>query len=149
MVDTMKKTEEALNAKADASKVEEKMEAERAKQSSDTVTVCCGIPMGQRFVLANGDVVKLEGIPMSHLVSAEKGNARLPAGKYGTTVIKESQWEEILARYGKCDFIVNGVIFAEKTLESAEAKGRELRKKRMGFEQAEKEGSTKEVKKED
>lgn len=149
MVDTMKKTEEALNAKADASKNEEKREAEKAKQSSDTVTVCCGIPMGQRFILANGDVVELKGVPMSHLVSAEKGNAYLPAGKYGTTVIKASQWEEILAKYGKCDFIVNGIIFAEKTLESAEAKGRELKKKRMGFEQAEKEGSTQEVKKED
>lgn len=144
----MKKTEEVLNAKADSSKNEEKREAEKAKQSSETVTVCCGIPMGQRLFLSDG-VIELKGVPMSHIVSAEKGNAYLPAGKYGTTVIKASQWEEILAKYGKCDFIVNGIIFAEKTLESAEAKGRELKKKKMGFEQAEKEGSTQELKKED
>lgn len=145
----MKNTNEELNKKADASKNEEVEAKEKAKQGSNTVTVCCGIPMGLRFNLKDG-VLELKGIPVSHLVSAEKGNAYLPAGKYGTTVIKESQWEEILAKYGYCDFIQNGVVFAEKTLESAEAKGRELKDKKMGFEQADpKKGPTKKKSDED
>lgn len=149
MVDTMNKIEKDLNAKADPSKNEEKLVAEKAKQSSETVTVCCGIPMGQRFFLSDG-VLELKGIPMSHIVSAEKGNAFLPAGKFGTTVIKASQWEEIIEKYGKCDFIVNGVIFAEKTLESAQAKGKELKDKKLGFEQADpKKGRTKKKSEED
>lgn len=134
MVDTMN-TEKELNAKADSSKNEEKLLAEKKKQSNNTVAVCCGIPMGQRFNLKDG-VVELKGTPMSHIVSAEKGNAYLPAGKYGVTVIKEEQWEEILAKYGKCDFIQNGIIFAEKDLASAQAKGTELKEKALGFEQA-------------
>ena len=148
MVDTMNKEKE-LNAKADASKNEEKLVAEKMKQSNDTVAVCCGIPMGQRFNLKSGNV-ELKGIPMSHIVSAEKGNAYLPAGKYGVTVIKAEQWEEILANYGHCDFIKNGIIFAEKNVESAQAKGTELKDKKMGFEQADpKKGRTKKKSDED
>lgn len=144
------KIEKELNAKADASKNEEKTEALKKVVSEDTVTIGCGIPMGQRFFLSNGEVVELKGVPMSHLVSAAKGNAYLPAGKYGLTVIKKSQWKEILAKYGKCDFILNGVIFAERDVESAQAKGTELKEKKMGFEQADpKKGKTKKKSDED
>lgn len=148
MVDTVK-IEKELNAKADASNNEEKTVALKKKVTSDTVTVGCGIPMGLRLNLGDG-VLELKGIPMSHIVSAEKGNAYLPAGKYGLTVIKKSQWEEILAKYGKCDFIVNGVVFAESNVESAQAKGTELKEKKMGFEQADpKKGKTKKKSDED
>lgn len=126
MVDTMEKEVKEL----------------KEKKSDGDVVVACGIPMGQRFFLSSG-IVELKGIPMSHIVSAQKGQGYLPAGKYGLTTIKESQWEEILAKYGKCDFIENGIIFAEKTIESAQAKGSELKDKTMGFEQADpKKGKT-------
>lgn len=128
----------------------EKEEVEVKKQeSSDTVCVACGIPMGQIFNLSDGELL-LNGVPMSHLVSAEKIGTYLPAGKYGLTTIKKSQWDEILEKYGKCDFIKNGVIFAEKQTESAKAKGRELKNKRLGFEQADpKKGRTQKKSEED
>ena len=149
MVNTMK-IEKALNEKSDASKNEEKVLVEKKKESSETVSVCCGVPMGQRFFLNDGTVVKLNGVPMSHIVSAEKGNAYLPAGKYGVTTILKSQWEEILARWGKCDLITNGIIFAEKDTDSAQAKGSELKDKKLGFEQADpKKGRTKKKSDED
>ena len=62
----------------------------------------------------------------------------------------EEQWEEILAKYGKCDFIQNGIIFAEKDLASAQAKGTELKDKALGFEQADpKKGKTQKRSQED
>ena len=130
------KVTEVLNEKADASKNEEKVESVKEKSAgTDMVTVACGIPMGQRLILSTGEIL-LEGTPMSHIVSAHKGVGYLPAGKYGLTTITRSQWEEILERYGKFDFIVNGVIFAKEDHDSAVAKAKEMSEKKMGFEQA-------------
>jgi hypothetical protein len=127
---------EELEKKADASKNEEKAESVKKESAgSDMVTVACGIPMGQRLILSEGEVL-LNGVPMSHIVSAQKGVGYLPAGKYGLTVLPRKQWEEILERYGKFDFIVNGVIFAKEDHDSAVAKAKELSEKKLGFEQA-------------
>lgn len=130
------KVTEVLNEKADASKNEEKVESVKEKSAgTDMVTVACGIPMGQRLILSDGEVL-LEGAPMSHIVSAQKGVGYLPAGKYGLTAITRKQWEEILERYGKFDFIVNGTIFAKEDHDSAVAKAKEMSGKHLGFEQA-------------
>ena len=127
---------EELDKKADASMNEEKAEAVKKESAgSDMVTVACGIPMGQRLILSDGEVL-LNGAPLSHIVSAQKGVGYLPAGKYGLTAIPRKQWEEILERYGKFDFIVNGTIFAKDDHASAVAKAQEMSEKKLGFEQA-------------
>ena len=149
MKDTMQ-IEKELNQKADPSKNEQKVAEERKKQGNDTVAVCCGVPEGQRFRLKDGTVGELKGIPISHLVSAEKGNARLLSGKHGVTTIKASQWEEIKAGWGNTTLFKNNVIFAKKDLDSALDAGSELVNERMGFEQADpKKGSTQGVSEED
>ena len=120
--------------------VEESKKAKKAEKS-DTVSVGCSIAMGVKFIMNNGEVVELKGVPQSHIVSADKIGTPLPAGKYGVTTIKRSQWEEILARYGNCDFIKKELIFAENTAEEVENKGKayKAKGKRNGFEQAKKE----------
>ena len=138
-------TNETLNQKADASHLEEKVEAVKKskKVGSDTVVVACGIPMGQRFNI-NGKTIELKGIPLSHLVSATQQGMLLPAGKYGMTEIAREDWEAILKNYGYCDFIQNGVIFAEEQKEAVEEKAQEKSKRKLGFEQADpKAGKTK------
>ena len=137
---------EALNEKADASKNEEKAEiVEVLGSKKGNVTVFCGIPMGLRLPIPSGEVV-LKGIPMSHIVSANKGEGFLPAGKYGETIVSEDQWDEIMAKYNKYDFIVNGVVFAEKSVEAGRAEAKEKSKKKLGFEQADpKKAKTKKV----
>lgn len=144
---TENKVTEELNKKADPSHNEEKDAVIKEKSAgSDMVTVACGIPMGLRLNLSDGDVV-LSGVPMSHIVSAVKGVGYLPAGKFGLTAIKKSQWEEILAKYGRYDFIVNGIVFAsdskEETTEKAVAKSGAKLEKNLGFDQADpKKGQT-------
>lgn len=137
---------EVLNEKADGSKNEQKAEAVKEKAAgTNMVTVACGIPMGLRLNLASGDVL-LEGMPMSHIVSAVKGVGYLPAGKYGLTAVTKEQWEEIVAKYGKYDFMVNGVVFAKEDHDSVVAEAKEKSNKRMGFEQADPKGITTQVK---
>ena len=118
--------------------VEEVKKAKKT-ETNETVSVGCSIPMGVEFNLSKGKVV-LNGVPMTHLVSATKIGTPLPAGKYGVTTIQRSQWEEILRIYGGCDFIQNGAIFAEKTADEVMNRGTAYYKegKRSGFEQAKK-----------
>jgi len=138
-------TNETLNQKADTTNLEEKVEAVKKskKVGNDTVVVACGIPMGQRFNI-NGKVIELNGVPLSHLVSATQQGMPLPAGKYGMTELPREDWEAILKNYGYCDFIQNGVIFAKERKEEVEEEAQEKSKKKLGFEQADpKAGKTK------
>ena len=141
MKNTEKKVTEILNEKATAS-VEE-ASAKQKETSKGNVTVACGIPMGLKLELKDGPLV-LAGMPISHIVNARDGGF-LPAGKYGLTTVTQAQWDEILAKYGKFDFIVNGVVFAANSHEEAVEKAEELSAtKRTGFEQADpKKGKTK------
>lgn len=141
MKNTEKKITEELNAKATAS-VEEAY-AEQKKTAKGNVTVACGIPMGLKLELNDGPLV-LKGVPLSNIVNAIDGGF-LPAGKYGLTTVTKAQWEEILAKYGNFDFILNGVVFAEDEQEAAVEKAVELSEtKKTGFEQADKtKGKTK------
>jgi len=141
MKNTEKQITEVLNEKATASL--EEATAEQKKTSKGNVTVACGIPMGLKLNLKDG-ILELKGTPTSHIVNARDGGF-LPAGKYGLTTVTESQWDEILAKYGKYDFIVNGVVFAENNQDAAIEKAEELSAtKRTGFEQADpKKGKTK------
>lgn len=151
---TEKKVTEELNKKADPTHNEEKDAVIKEKAAgSDMVTVACGIPMGLRLNLSDGDLV-LAGVPMSHIVSSIKGVGYLPAGKFGLTAVKKSQWEEILAKYGRYDFIVNGVVFAseskEEATEKAVEKSGEKLSRNLGFDQADpKKGTTKKKRDED
>lgn len=137
---TEQKVTEELNKKADASHNEEKAEIVKKKAAgNDMVTVACGIPMGLKLNLKDGDLV-LSGVPMSHIVSAVKGVGYLPAGKFGLTAVTKAQWEEILEKYGRHDFIVNGVVFAKEAQEevveiAVEKSGKNL-DKNLGFDQA-------------
>lgn len=127
------KITEILNEKATAS-VEEAA-AEQKETAKGNVTVACGIPMGLKLELSSGTLV-LKGLPLSHIVNARDGGF-LPAGKYGLTTVTEAQWDEILAKYGKCDFILNGVVFAHKEHEQVVEEAVEKSEtKRTGFEQA-------------
>ena len=138
-------TNETLNQKADTTNLEEKVEAVKKskKVGNDTVIVACGIPMGQRLEV-NGQTVELKGVPLSHLVSATQQGMLLPAGKYGETELPREIWEAILKKYGYCDFIQNGVIFAKERKEEVEEEAQEKSKKKLGFEQADpKAGKTK------
>ena len=141
MKNTEKKVTEILNEKATAS-VEEAT-AHQKKESKGKVTVACAIPMGLKLELSTGPLV-LAGMPISHIVDALDGGF-LPAGKYGLTTVTESQWDEILAKYGKFDFILNGAVFAEKEHDAVVEKAEELSKtKKTGFEQADpRKGKTK------
>lgn len=138
-VNTEEKVTVELNKKADASHNEEKAEVIKEKAAgNDMVTVACGIPMGLKLNLSDGDVI-LAGVPMSHIVSAIKGVGYLPAGKFGLTALKRSQWEEILAKYGRYDFIVNGTVYAteshEEAVEKAVEKSGKNLEKNLGFDQ--------------
>ena len=127
------KITEILNEKATAS-VEEAA-AEQKETAKGNITVACGIPMGLKLELKDGPLV-LKGLPTSHIVNARDGGY-LPAGKYGLTTVTEAQWNEILAKYGKCDFILNGVVFAHKEHEQVVEEAVEKSEtKRTGFEQA-------------
>lgn len=133
MKNTEEKITEVLNEKAEAS-VEEAA-AKQKKTAKGNITVACGIPMGLKLELSSGTLV-LAGVPLSQIVNARDGGF-LPAGKYGLTTVTEAQWEEILAKYGKCDFILNGVVFAKEDRDEAVAKAVELSEtKKTGFEQA-------------
>jgi len=140
---------EALNKKADVSENEVKAyKVEREAAKEEMVTVFCGIPMGQILEMPNGQKVLLNGLPMSHVVSARKGEGFLPAGKYGETVLPKKQWEELLEKYRKYDFIINGVIFAKESVkegrkEALEKSGGEKLDRNLGFDQADpKKGKT-------
>lgn len=137
---------EALNAKADDSKNEENaVKVEKAAKEEDIVIVYCGIPMGLRLQLKTHEVM-LKGVPMSHIVSAHKGEGFLPSGKFGETPLPREDWEEILHTYAKHDFIVNGVVYAEENEKSGREKAKEKSEKKLGFEQADpKKGKTKPV----
>lgn len=140
MKNTEKKVTEVLNEKADSSKNEEKaVQVKEKAAGSNMVTVACGIPMGLKLELKGGPLC-LDGIPMSHIVSAYKGIGYLPAGKYGLTAVTKDQWEEIQAKYGKCDFMVNGVVFAkespEEAVEVAVEKSGKDNSNNLGFDQA-------------
>lgn len=140
---TEKEITEVLNEKATASVEEADAKEKELAQERGTVTVACGIPMGLRLELSAGPLV-LKGLPISHIVNAKDGGY-LPAGKYGLTTVTEAQWDEILAKYAKYDFIVNGVVFAQKNRDAVVEKAEELSAtKRTGFEQADpKKGNTK------
>lgn len=143
------KITEVLNAKATASVEEAYAEQKKVASEKVMVTVACGIPMGLKLELSDGTLV-LKGMPISHIVNARDGGY-LPAGKYGLTPVTEAQWDEILAKYGKFDFILNGIVFAAKEEKEAVEKAVELSEtKRTGFEQADpKKGKTKKSKVED
>lgn len=135
---------EELNKKADASLNEEKAQiVETLSAKRGNVTVFCGIPMGLRLPIPSGEV-KLNGLPMSHIVSAHKGEGFLPAGKYGETVLTREQWREIEEKYAKYDFIVNGVVFAQESVEEGRAEAKAKSNRNLGFDQADpKKGKTK------
>ena len=141
---------DALNKKAETAASEEvAKQVAIASEDKDTVVVYCGIPMGVRLSRNNGEVVKLNGQPISNLVSATTG-AYLPAGKYGETNMPKSLWEELLEKYKKCDFIENGVVFAKDSVVEGRELAREKSKKKLGFEQVDpKETKTKKVETED
>lgn len=128
-----KKVMKELEQKASVENVEAK-EVLKQEVSKGNVTVCCGFPMGLKLSLKGG-MVKLNGVPLSHIVSATKSGTFLPAGKFGTTVVTADQWEEILAKYGKCDFIKNKVVFAENDYNEAVEVAKEESQKEIGFEQ--------------
>ena len=133
MKNTEEKITEVLNEKAEAS-VEEAT-AKQKKTAEGKITVACGIPMGLKLELSSGTLV-LAGMPLSQIVNARDGGF-LPAGKYGLTTVTEAQWEEILAKYGKGDFSLNGVVFAKNDRDEVIEKAVELSEtKRTGFEQA-------------
>jgi len=133
MKNTEEKITEVLNEKAEAS-VEEAT-ANQKKTAKGNVTVACGIPMGLKLELKDGPL-SLKGMPLSQIVNARDGGF-LPAGKYGLTTVTEAQWEEIQAKYGKCDFIQNGVVFAKNDRDEVVEKAVELSEtKKTGFEQA-------------
>ena len=122
-----------LEQKASVENVEAK-EVLKQEVSKGNVTVCCGFPMGLKLSLKGG-MVKLNGVPLSHIVSASRAGTFLPAGKYGTTVLTADQWEEVLAKYGKCDFIKNGIVFAKENYQEAVEVAEEKSEKDLGFEQ--------------
>ena len=139
---------EKLEEKATAPIKEEKIEALH-EVAKGNVTVACGIPMGLVLNLSTGPV-ELAGLPMSHLVSARKNGTFLPAGKYGLTTVTADQWEEIKAKYGRHDFMVNGTVFAKEDSRSVEAEAKEKSGNHLGFEQADPtKGRTKKSSKED
>lgn len=133
---------EALEEKANAPITEEKVE-KLHEIAKGKVTVACGIPMGLKLNLSTGPVL-LKGMPMSHIVSAKKNGGYLPAGKYGLTVVTHDQWEEIKAKYGMHDFMVNGVVFAKEDSNAVSEEAKAKSEKHLGFEQADpKKGKTK------
>lgn len=133
---------EALEAKANAPITEEQVQVQK-EQSKGKITVACGIPMGLKLNLNKGPII-LKGVAMSHIVSAKKNGGYLPAGKYGLTEVSANEWDEIKAKYGMHDFMVNGTVFAKTDYSSVQAEAVEKSEKHLGFEQADpKKGKTK------
>ena len=144
-VETSKVLEEKGNAdNLEAKQADIQERVREQKKQSDTVVVCCGIPMGQilKPIVDGKEVeVQLAGVPYSWNVRALNGQP-LVAGKFGETVIERKVWEAIVKMYKCCDFIENGVIFAKESKEEAEeeARARTDSGEKLGFEQAEKFG---------
>lgn len=97
----------------------------------EIVAVACNMPSGVEFPLPDGRSVVLNGNAV-HLRGQEMG--ALPVGAYGITMVKKDDWEQIEKTYGNMAIFKNGLVFAQKKKDDAEAQAAEQAETRHGFE---------------
>lgn len=100
-------------------------------KAANTVVVCACLPTDQLFNIGGGAVVRLKGVPCTHLVDMD-GNPVF--GKFGRTVLPREQWEQLKKIYGHMAMFQNGQIWAEKTAVDADAHAAEMAETRHGME---------------
>lgn len=105
--------------------------APRAGKGVNTVVVCANLPTDQLFNIGGGVVVRLKGVPPTHLVDMD---GRPVFGKYGRTVLPREQWEQLKKIYGHMAIFQRGQVFAEKTPDDADAHAAEMAEVRHGME---------------
>ena len=97
----------------------------------NAVVVCACLPSDQLFNIGGGVVVRLKGVPCTHLVDMD-GNPVF--GKFGRTVLPREQWEQLKKIYGHMAMVQNGQVFAEKSEADADAHAAEMAEIRHGME---------------
>ena len=105
--------------------------APTAGNSGDTVVVCACLPTDQLFNIGGGAVVRLKGVPCTHLVDMD---GKPVFGKFGRTVLPREQWEQLKKIYGHMAMFQRGQVFAEKTAADADAHAAEMAETRHGME---------------
>ena len=105
--------------------------APTAGNSGDTVVVCACLPTDQLFNIGGGAVVRLKGVPCTHLVDMD---GKPVFGKFGRTVLPREQWEQLKKIYGHMAMFQNGQVFAEKSEADADAHAAEMAEIRHGME---------------
>ena len=120
-----------MSSKKKDQKVAQQAAAPRAAKGVNTVVVCANLPTDQLFNIGGGVVVRLKGVPCTHLVDMD-GN--LVFGKFGRTVLPREQWEQLKKIYGHMAMFQNGQVFAEKSEADADAHAAEMAETRHGME---------------
>jgi len=95
------------------------------------VAVALNHPNGLKFTLKDGRQVVING-NATHLRGRETGV--LPVGRYGITLVKASDWEEILHTYGQMDVFKKKLIFSRPRQAEAETQAEEMKETRHGRE---------------
>lgn len=103
-----------------------------AKSGKDMVTVAFMSVRSQLFRLGDRDVL-IRGTDWS-LAGKDKGI--LSVGRYGYTRIAAEDWQEIERLYGSMKIFKSGLIFAEKSRDSAEDRAEDQEELRHGLEPA-------------
>lgn len=76
------------------------------------VTVFANLATGHVFNLPGKRTLRINGVPVSSLVTA-RGES-LPAGQYGETYgVREEDWEYVMKTYHSMAMFKNGLVFAE------------------------------------
>jgi len=95
------------------------------------VVVALNHPNGIKFALKDGRQVVING-NATHLRGRETGV--LPVGRYGLTLVKAEEWEEILRTYGQMDVFKKNLIFSRPRKAEAEDQAEEMKETRHGRE---------------
>lgn len=126
---------EQAEAIAKAEAMEKDNAAEAATEGgsgSDVVYVFANLESGQSFKLPGGQIVTIEGMPVSRLKKPDGGF--FSGGKYGVTTVDAAAWAEVVRVYGKMKMFTNKLVFAAPSLDRGKAMARELGGLRHGLE---------------
>lgn len=85
------------------------------------IVVCSTAEQSYQFVLNDSRVIVING-KNKQFVGANRQQFILP---YGKTMMEESDFEAIKAKYKGCLALSQGLIFAEKTIDKSEARARD------------------------
>jgi len=101
-------------------------------EGGDVVYVFANLPSGQNFKLPDGQVVTIDGMPVSNLLGVD--GKPFFGGKYGVTVVDAGKWAVVKKIYGKMRMFQSGLVFDAPTEKAGLAMARERGGLRHGYE---------------